>query len=180
MNHIDDLLIKNMMGDIKLNINSIVEEYACYVNSYDREDITAEVVLYILELLDKGIYDSKKASLRTYLNVVMRNKIHDYLRKLIRNEKRMGLYLDAVSSDDLYTIFGDRMQTLGICYRDNYDELDIGDIKKGLSCEEAKVVDYLVAGNNFAQIAELLNVSKARVSKIKKNIENKLKKYYRD
>lgn len=143
----------------------------------DKEDVTQEVMIKLYKSLDQ--YDAQKAKLSTFVDHIIDNKIKDMYRKCMSEKNLNVVNAIQVVSTDLDTEDeadgGEGMLTLGhegYAY-ENFEF--ITDIMENmqLTDREKEIFKLRSSGYEFVEIADILGVSKARISQIWKGIREK-------
>lgn len=142
----------------------------------DTEDIIQELV--IKGYLAFKSYDRNKASVKTYIDIVLRNQLKDLLKK-VGSRKNLA-FVNAVSISESVEDEDDIDSPVQVGVEENgYNDIEIQDIleKVELTEQEKKVVYLRLQGFDCSEIAKQLNVSKPRISQIMKNLQKKISKY---
>ncbi|ATO48553.1 sigma-70 family RNA polymerase sigma factor [Brevibacillus laterosporus] len=142
----------------------------------EKNDVTQEVMIKLYKSLDK--YDADKAKMSTFVDHLINNKIKDMYRKCMSEKNLSVVNAVQILSTDLDT---DDENVNGASFVlghegygfENFEFVtDIMDNMK-LNDREKEIFKLRSSGYEFVEIAEILGVSKPRVSQLWKGIREK-------
>lgn len=140
----------------------------------DKDDVIQEVLIKVHKSLDK--YDSEKAKMSTYVDHVIENMIKDCYKKCGAEKNLM--IINALEIEDSYSWEGEESSSgvhvgvTDIGYLKVELSMDIN-INLNLNAREQEIYDLRTRGYEFIEIAEIIGVSKARISQIWKGVKEK-------
>lgn len=97
------------LKNIKDLCDIVIYKHFSYTSKQDREDLISVGTLKIVELLNKGVFDETKSSLKNYLYTGVRNEMKNYLyrnTKDIAVEDDILISVNEVGEDSLHTEVG--------------------------------------------------------------------------
>ncbi|WMT39260.1 sigma-70 family RNA polymerase sigma factor [Paenibacillus sp. D2_2] len=142
----------------------------------EKEDVTQEVLIKLYRSLDQ--YDVTKARMSTFVDHLIDNKIKDMYRKCMTEKNLNVVNAIQVISTDL-DIDDETGNGVGIALGHEgyaYENFEfVTDIMENmeLNDREKKIFKLRSTGYEFVEIADILGVSKARVSQLWKGIREK-------
>jgi RNA polymerase sporulation-specific sigma factor len=146
----------------------------------EKDDVIQEVLIKVHKSLEK--YDSSKAKLSTYIDHVIENMIKDCFKKC-GTEKNLTL-VNAIELEEIYSwndedsekVSGLHLGTTDAGYLMVDLSIDIS-VNLDLTDREREIFNLRTQGYEFVEIAQMLGVSKARISQIWSGILSKLENY---
>lgn len=137
-----------------------------YFNSYDVEDNKQDLILSLINIVNKIPMDNSgfknEGCLVNYIYKALLNSRKDmYINKNIKRNVIENKYLSSV-----------------VEFKDNYfvEDIEIEDMLKYLTEKEKRVIKYkFINDNSEAEIAEILGITRQTVNKIKNNALRKLR-----
>lgn len=171
------------MGDIDLLLEKTKEKCEQKLRGQrfagmEKDDVVQEVLIRVHRSLDR--YDSEKAKVSTYVEHVMDNMIKDCFRKAGSIKNLMVVN----SADILHEYSADNnANTNGVQLGDVDAGFTLVDLEQDISIHlnlnsrERQIFRLRTQGYEFVEIAEMLGVTKSRISQIWKKILIKYNSY---
>jgi RNA polymerase sporulation-specific sigma factor len=149
-----------------------------YLNEYDKEDITQNVLIKVYKALDK--YDKSVSKASTYFDVIVTNGIKSCLREINKENNKLNSsalalveYYEPDESDEPSHLKTEVTDDSSIF--DTVDSVIDFMENSGLSEKEKKIFSLRYEGFEFQDIAQMLGYTKARISQLWKGIVEKCK-----
>lgn len=142
---------------------------------FEEEDLEQDLLIKVFVKVREN-YDETKSQISTYISKIVDNHIKDLFIASSRY-KNYARY----TSESLDTDFNEYERDSILMFKeDEYSTIELKNYLNslGLTESEKKVIKYLFEGYSKSDIAEILNVSRARISYIIKSLKNKLKGEY--
>lgn len=142
----------------------------------EKDDVTQEVMIKLYNSLEK--YDAEKAKMSTFVDHLIDNKIKDMYRKCMTEKNLSVVNAVQVVSTDL-DIDDERSSQPGITLGHKgyaYENFEfVTDIMENMKLNEREkeIFRLRTSGYEFVEIADILGVSKARISQLWKAIRIK-------
>lgn len=163
------------------NVNIAYKIANRYMTNYyeEKEDIQQIALMELWRCIKD--WDHVHA-LTTYAYSCIPNKINIYLRHVKKQEKNISIntiiYCDIDGNDQ--TIL-DLIEDPDNCIFRLLDDIDADGVLNNiyLTEREKEVINLRMEGFSQAQIGEIMNLSRAQISRIQIKIKNKIKKYIR-
>lgn len=139
----------------------------------EHQDVVQEVMIKVFNSIET--YDSSKAKASTYFDRIIGNMIKDCYKKAMSGKNLM-----VVNSGEISDGFNEEEQVdesyivgeVDVEFENKEFLIDITE-NLGLNEKEKEIFELRSGGYEFVEIADILGVSKARISQIWKGIKNK-------
>ena len=149
--------------EIKPIIEGIIYKFfSKQLNQY--EDLYQEAMLSAIKALNK-FDDTKEASLKTYLQIVVRNDL------IIFSKKNYNFYQHEYCVDDDFLKYHSSEE---LEHTNLEREIIYNKVKDSLSKQEKKVLDLLLQGYQFKEIDSILGISNIQRAVVCNNIKRKI------
>ena len=174
-----DLLYQRYSFIIDINVNKY--KRIAIKSNIDLKDLRSEALYGFSDGLN-SYQPSEKASLPTFINLCIDRRMKKQIIKA--NRLKNTIMKEAYSLDYMYDRFGSKMLDLisdkendpldNLLRHENFLEL-LENIKKRLSSLELKVLEYMLDGFNYQQIALMLKKSPKQSDNAMQRLKNKTK-----
>lgn len=174
-----DLLYERYSFIIDINVNKY--KRIALKSNIDLKDLRSEALYGFSDGLS-SYQPSAKASLPTFINLCIDRRMKKQIIKA--NRLKNTIMKEAYSLDYMYERFGSKMLDLisdkendplnNLLRQENFLEL-LENIKKSLSALELKVLEYMLDGFNYQQIALMLGKSPKQIDNAMQRLKNKTK-----
>jgi len=141
----------------------------CETNQVELQDVEQELNLKLIQLIDN--YNSKLGSFDTYFFSTLWNLIPDFLNQDFLNQlKNVRTYSLNEEGDEASII-----DNIAV-FSEIKENIDLRDLFEFLTPQETEVLQLLIKNPklNQSQVAEKIGVDQSRISRIYKNLQNKV------